>query len=36
MFNVDLAKLDDSLNDIDYVYRNRENVLEENLLPRFK
>jgi hypothetical protein len=31
--NVDFAKLDDSLNDTDYVYRNCENILEENLLP---
>jgi hypothetical protein len=31
--NVDFAKLDDSLNDTDYVYGNCENILEENLLP---
>jgi hypothetical protein len=36
MFNVDFAKLDYSLNDIDYVYGNCENILEENLLPGIK
>lgn len=34
--NVDFAKLDDSLNDIDYIYGNCENILEENSLPRVK
>lgn len=31
--NDDFATLDDSLNDIDYVYGNCDNILEENLLP---
>jgi len=31
--NADFVKLDDSLNDTNYVYGNCENVLEENLLP---
>ena len=31
--NVDFAKLDDSLNDIDYVYGNCDNILEEKSLP---
>ena len=36
MFNIDFAKLVDSLNDTDYVYGNCENMLEENLLPSVK
>jgi len=31
--NVDFAKLDDSLNDVDYVYGNCDNILEEKSLP---
>lgn len=34
--NVDFAKLDDSLNGTDYVYRNCENIPEENLFPSVK